>query len=83
MKHDRLKPIPGCEVHPRHRRRAHNEATALMASDALSGLDFRVACDVVEAHFEARPDVIASEMEALADRLRRMAWAREREGETP
>lgn len=71
--------IPGCNEHPHLRRLAKHRTTALMAADAMQGLDFDAACDVVEAHFEARPDVNAANLEALADRLRRMAWSKERE----
>lgn len=47
---------------------------ALMAADALRGLDFAALCDVVEAAIEARPDVNQARLAELARNLDRHAW---------
>lgn len=70
--------IPGCDRHPVDRRRAVDRTTALMATDALSGLTFEALCDVIEAHIEARPDIDHARLMGLGNRLCRLADAAER-----
>lgn len=77
--HPRLRTIPGCETHPHLARLARHETTALMASDALRGLTADAACDVVQAHFEARPDTPPARLMALANALAQRADQIERE----
>lgn len=75
-KHDRLKTIPGCETWPVSTCRASNMATA---HDFLKELTATDACDVVEAHFEARPDTPPARLMALANALAQRADQIERE----
>lgn len=60
-------------------RKETTSATSLMATEALAALRPRQLFDVVEAHIEARGDLDPGMLEAFADRLRRRAWAIERE----
>ena len=48
-------------------------ATAMMATDAMTGLDFGPLCDVIEAHITARPDIDADRLHSLANILSRTA----------
>lgn len=78
MTHPRLTPIPGCEdTHLANV--AKRQADMQMAVEGLQSLPFQAALHVVEQHFEARPDIDGIDLEQFTDRLRKLAWARQRE----
>lgn len=56
----------------------NHKTTALMATDALRGLEFAALCDVVEAAIEARPDIDVDRLSDLAQSLDRRAWSMKR-----
>ena len=71
MKHARH--IPGLDdVHLA--KLSRHKTCALMATDALRGLEFHALCDVVEAAIEARPDIDQARLAELARTLDQRAW---------
>jgi len=80
MTHPRLKAIPGCEdPHLANTAKLRNDMQ--MAVEGLQSLPFQAALHVVEQHLEARPDIDGDELEQFTDRLRQLAWKRQRDQE--
>ena len=49
-----------------------------MLADALAQYDATTLLNRLEAHIEGRPDWTPEQLEAFSNRIRRMAWAKER-----
>lgn len=58
--------------------KAQQMRTAALATETLNALPPDVVISTFEAHIVGRGDVTPEAIEAMADRVRRVAWARER-----
>ncbi|MBM2322689.1 MULTISPECIES: hypothetical protein [Marivita] len=58
--------------------KAQQMRTAALATETLNALPPDVVISTFEAHIVGRSDINPSAIEAMSDRVRRLAWARER-----
>lgn len=58
--------------------KAKQAQIAALATEALNDLPPDIVILTFEAHMTGRADIAPGDLERMADRIRRMAWAKER-----